>query len=146
MQDREAQVLIRRTLLELGRLYHHLVEVRHSGAWVAPIDTVRAAVAGKPEFGMISGTWNVQQVLNTGPWVEIFYAPRPGEQPEEGKHFKCFEDRRWLPDKLVPTNGRCHCHGETNIGTAGRSWIAVKGTNGTESIEEEVLPPLDTVD
>ena len=148
MQDREAQVLIRRTLLELGRLYHHLVEVRHSGAWVAPIDTVRAAVAGKPEFGMISGTWNVQQVLNTGPWVEIFYAPAPGEQPEEGKHFKCFEDRRWLPDKLVPAEGRCHClsNEDVRIGTAGSSWIAIKGTNGTESIEEEVLPPLENVD
>ena len=143
---------MRRTLLELGRLYHHLVEVRHSGAWVAPIDTVRAAVAGKPEFGMTSGTWNVQQVLNTGPWVEIFYAPAPGEQPEEGKHFKCFEDRRWLPDKLVPAKGHCHClsNEDVLIGTAGRSWIAIKGTNGTESIiedsEEDTLPPLEVVE
>ena len=81
MQGREAPVLTRRALLKLNMLYHHLVEVRRpSGSWVAPIDTVRAAVAGKPEFGMISGTWNVQQVLNTGPWVEIFYAPAPGEQ------------------------------------------------------------------
>ena len=147
MQDREAPVLTRRTLLKLNMLYHHLVEVRRpSGSWVAPIDTVRAAVAGKPEFGMISGTWNVQQVLNTGPWVEIFYAPAPGEQPEEGKHFKCFADRTWLPDNIVPANGRCHCHKELKLGTVGRSLIAVKCTNGTESIEEEVLPPLENVD
>ena len=149
MQDTEAPVLISHTLIPLNIVYHHLVEVRRpSGAWVAPIDTVRAAVAGKPEFGMISGTWFVSQVLNTGPWVEIFYAPAPGEQPEEGKHFKCFADRTWLPDNIVPANGRCHCHGETKIGTAGRSWIAVtvKGTNGTESIEEEVLPTLENVD
>ena len=97
MQDREAPVLIRRTILKLN-IFYQLVEVRRpSGAWVAPMDTVRAAVAGKPEFGMISGTWNVQQVLNTGPWVEIFYAPAHGELPEEGKHLKCFEARFfWL--------------------------------------------------
>ena len=109
------------------------------------MDTVRAAVAGKPDFGMIPGTWHVQQVLQTGPRVEIFHAPRPGEQPEEGKHFKCFEDRNWLPDKVVPADGCYHCD-ETRMGTAGRFWIAVKGTNGTESIEEEVLPPLEIVD
>ena len=157
MQDTEAPVLIRRTLIQLNMksmkpnklnhvCYHHLVEVRRpSGSWVAPIDTVRAAVAGKPEFGMISGTWNVHHVLNTGPWVEIFYAPAPGEQPEEGKHYKCFEDRRWLPDKLVPAEGRCYClsNEDVRIGTAGSSWIAIKGTNGAESIEEEVLPPLE---
>ena len=147
MRDREAGVVLtRQTLL---KVYHPLVEVRMlSGAWVAPMDTVRAAVAGKPDFGMTPGTWHVQQVLQTGPWVEIFYAPAPGEQPEEGKHFKCFEDRRWLPDKLVPAEGRCHClsNEDVRIGTAGRSWIAIKGTNGTESIEEEVLPPLENVD
>ena len=65
-----------------------------------------------------------------------------------GKHFKCFEDRRWLPDKLVPAEGRCYClsNEDVRIGTAGSSWIAIKGTNGTESIEEEVLPPLENVD
>ena len=115
------------------------------------MDTVRAAVAGKPEFGMISGTWKVHQVLNTGPWVEIFYAPRPGEQPEEGKHFKCFEDRLWLPSKLVSADGRCHCRSteDIRIGTAGCSWIAIKDILPSEVVEdseEDVLPPLEIVD
>ena len=56
-----------------------------------------------------------------------------------------FKDRNWLPDKVVPADGCYHCD-ETRMGTAGRFWIAVKGTNGTESIEEEVLPPLENVD
>ena len=130
------------------KLYHPLVEVHlgtASGARVAPIDIVTAVVAGQSEFGMIPGTWKVQCVLAAGPWVEIIYAPAPGEQPEEGKHFKCFEDRNWLPDKVVPADGCYHCD-ETRMGTAGPFWIAVKGTNGTESIEEEVLPPLENVD
>ena len=67
MQDREAPVLTRRTLLKLNMLCHRLVEVRRpSGSWVAPIDIVRAAVAGMPEFGMTSGTWTVKQVLRMG--------------------------------------------------------------------------------
>ena len=130
------------------KVYHPLVEVRMlSGAWVAPIDFVRGVLSRWPHhFGMIPGFWHVQQVLRTGPWVEVFHAPGPGEQPEEGKHFKCFADRTWLPDSIVPANGRCHWLLETKIGTLGDSWIAVKGTNGTESIEEEVLPPLENVD
>ena len=130
------------------KLYHPLVEVHlgtASGARVAPIDIVTAVVAGQSEFGMLPGTWKVQCVLAAGPWVKIIYAPAPGEQPEEGKHFKCSEDRNWLPDKVVPADGRYHCD-KTRVGTAGRFWIAVKGTNGTGSIEEEVLPPLENVD
>ena len=130
------------------KLYHPLVEVHlgtASGARVAPIDIVTAVVAGQSEFGMLPGTWKVQCVLAAGPWVKIIYAPAPGEQPEEGKHFKCFEDRNWLPDKVVPADGCYHCD-KTRMGMAGRFWIAVKGTNGTESIEEEVLPPHSNVD
>ena len=146
MRAREACQTLLKVYLQV---YYPLVEVRMlSGAWVAPMDTVRVAnsIRWPDDFGMTPGFWHVQQVLQTGPWVEIFRAPGPGEQPEEGKHFKCFADRTWLPDNIVPANGRCHRPGKTKIGTAGRSWIVVKRTNGTESIEEEVLPPLENVD
>ena len=102
-----------------------------NGDWVCPTVFVGPDYAGTRNYGLIPGAWTIQQLLNTGPWVEVKKSPQFGKRAVENVHFE-HKNVHWLPDQVL--FGRHIPHDSTPVGACTASSLTVVKTLASRKI------------